>query len=320
MSAGGPSHRRSRAYRVQDPVAAALVYRRARRGHRHVPVAVAGSRAAAAARSSPRSTPRFPGIRFRMVDEQGKLRPHIAVFVGQRRCARPGTRWRPRHGGDDRGGVVGRRIAHAGSPQSNIERRSGRPHRMRRSDSSVAAQHFLARTAAATVQSKGLLGSPARLAEIDGAGVTSPLKSKPIRTVLALAGARDARDRRRRGRVGRRTRSAVGCAGRRWSRCPRPSCTRSCWGIGPTTTAGASVVTMLRAEGGEDPRDHPPALAGAGDVQGRRAGGAVRRVRGHGTAVPDGIFGARVKTKDRSPWRPAPNSPRPRTSSTTCRS
>jgi hypothetical protein len=24
----------------------------------------------------------FPGIRFRMVDEQGKLRPHIAVFVG----------------------------------------------------------------------------------------------------------------------------------------------------------------------------------------------------------------------------------------------
>ncbi|MEO8485189.1 MAG: MoaD/ThiS family protein [Betaproteobacteria bacterium] len=26
----------------------------------------------------------FPGIRFRMVDEQGKLRPHIAVFVGPR--------------------------------------------------------------------------------------------------------------------------------------------------------------------------------------------------------------------------------------------
>jgi sulfur-carrier protein len=24
----------------------------------------------------------FPGIRFRMVDEQGKIRPHIAVFVG----------------------------------------------------------------------------------------------------------------------------------------------------------------------------------------------------------------------------------------------
>ena len=24
----------------------------------------------------------FPGLRFRMVDEQGKLRPHIAVFVG----------------------------------------------------------------------------------------------------------------------------------------------------------------------------------------------------------------------------------------------
>ena len=24
----------------------------------------------------------FPGIRFRMVDEQGRLRPHIAMFVG----------------------------------------------------------------------------------------------------------------------------------------------------------------------------------------------------------------------------------------------
>jgi hypothetical protein len=24
----------------------------------------------------------FPGIRFRMVDEQGKVRPHIAIFVG----------------------------------------------------------------------------------------------------------------------------------------------------------------------------------------------------------------------------------------------
>ena len=24
----------------------------------------------------------FPGIRFRMVDEQGKIRPHIAVFIG----------------------------------------------------------------------------------------------------------------------------------------------------------------------------------------------------------------------------------------------
>jgi hypothetical protein len=26
----------------------------------------------------------FPGIRFRIVDEQGKLRPHIAVFLGPR--------------------------------------------------------------------------------------------------------------------------------------------------------------------------------------------------------------------------------------------
>ena len=26
----------------------------------------------------------FPGIRFRMIDEQQHIRPHIAVFVGQR--------------------------------------------------------------------------------------------------------------------------------------------------------------------------------------------------------------------------------------------
>jgi molybdopterin synthase sulfur carrier subunit len=25
----------------------------------------------------------YPGMRFRIVDEQGKLRPHIKVFVGQ---------------------------------------------------------------------------------------------------------------------------------------------------------------------------------------------------------------------------------------------
>lgn len=33
----------------------------------------------------------FPGIRFRMVDEQGKLRPHIAVFVGPRAVRDLGT-------------------------------------------------------------------------------------------------------------------------------------------------------------------------------------------------------------------------------------
>ena len=25
----------------------------------------------------------FPGIRFRMVDERGRLRPHVAIFVGR---------------------------------------------------------------------------------------------------------------------------------------------------------------------------------------------------------------------------------------------
>ncbi len=29
-----------------------------------------------------RARRRYPGIRFRIVDEQGKLRPHIKLFVG----------------------------------------------------------------------------------------------------------------------------------------------------------------------------------------------------------------------------------------------
>ena len=33
----------------------------------------------------------FPGLRFRMVDEQGKLRPHIAVFVGPKAVRDLGT-------------------------------------------------------------------------------------------------------------------------------------------------------------------------------------------------------------------------------------
>lgn len=28
----------------------------------------------------------FPGIRFRVIDEQGRLRPHMNVFVGEERC------------------------------------------------------------------------------------------------------------------------------------------------------------------------------------------------------------------------------------------
>ena len=33
----------------------------------------------------------FPGIRFRMVDEQGRIRPHIAVFVGPKAVRDLGT-------------------------------------------------------------------------------------------------------------------------------------------------------------------------------------------------------------------------------------
>jgi sulfur-carrier protein len=29
---------------------------------------------------------RYPGIRFRMVDEQGRLRQHMMIFVGNERC------------------------------------------------------------------------------------------------------------------------------------------------------------------------------------------------------------------------------------------
>jgi sulfur-carrier protein len=29
---------------------------------------------------------RFPGIAFRMVDEQGRVRQHMVVFLGQHRC------------------------------------------------------------------------------------------------------------------------------------------------------------------------------------------------------------------------------------------
>jgi molybdopterin synthase sulfur carrier subunit len=29
---------------------------------------------------------RFPGLRFRVIDEQGQLRPHMSVFLGDERC------------------------------------------------------------------------------------------------------------------------------------------------------------------------------------------------------------------------------------------
>ena len=66
---------------VGDPVAAALVYARRR---------TVRSRCRAPRRSATlratcwrRSTLRIPGIRFRMVDEQGSVRPHIKMFVGE---------------------------------------------------------------------------------------------------------------------------------------------------------------------------------------------------------------------------------------------
>ena len=34
--------------------------------------------------SSPRSKRPIPGIRFRMIDEAGRIRPHMQVFVGGR--------------------------------------------------------------------------------------------------------------------------------------------------------------------------------------------------------------------------------------------
>jgi len=34
---------------------------------------------------------RFPGIRFRVLDEQGALRPHVRVYVGERAVRDPGT-------------------------------------------------------------------------------------------------------------------------------------------------------------------------------------------------------------------------------------
>jgi molybdopterin converting factor small subunit len=30
---------------------------------------------------------RFPGLKFRVVDEQGRIRKHMRIFVGQDRCA-----------------------------------------------------------------------------------------------------------------------------------------------------------------------------------------------------------------------------------------
>lgn len=37
----------------------------------------------------------FPGIRFRMVDEQSKIRPHMKVFVNEDAVRDPDTRVKP---------------------------------------------------------------------------------------------------------------------------------------------------------------------------------------------------------------------------------
>ena len=64
---------------------AALLHRRRRQGD-----GVAGT-PSAAARAWPtcsrRSTPPYPGIRFRMMDEAGRVRPHVQVFVDARSSA-----------------------------------------------------------------------------------------------------------------------------------------------------------------------------------------------------------------------------------------
>ena len=38
---------------------------------------------------------RYPGIRFRMIDEQGAIRPHIKVFVNREQAAGIGSRLKP---------------------------------------------------------------------------------------------------------------------------------------------------------------------------------------------------------------------------------
>ena len=63
----------------RDPDASFALIRRAPRASS----AVVDARVAArCATCSPRSTPPIPGIRFRMIDEAGKVRPHVQVFVG----------------------------------------------------------------------------------------------------------------------------------------------------------------------------------------------------------------------------------------------
>ena len=67
--------RRSGADEGAHPDAAALVHRRASRGR--------GRRATRWPRCWPTSTGSYPGIRFRVVDEQGRLRQHMKVFVNK---------------------------------------------------------------------------------------------------------------------------------------------------------------------------------------------------------------------------------------------
>ena len=65
----------------QDPVAAASYTRR--RGKSSSPCRFgAGTAADACADVLAGLEAAYPGIRFRMIDEQGRVRPHIQLFVG----------------------------------------------------------------------------------------------------------------------------------------------------------------------------------------------------------------------------------------------
>ena len=76
--------------KVLDPDAAASPTPASARGR--------GATARRSPRCSPTSTAAFPGIRFRMIDEQDRIRPHMRIFVNRvqvedsRHAARAGRR------------------------------------------------------------------------------------------------------------------------------------------------------------------------------------------------------------------------------------
>ena len=58
----------------------------------------------------------FPGLRFRVVDEQGRLRKHVNVWLDGERVPRPVRRPRRRRRGRDHAGPLGRLISVTGRP------------------------------------------------------------------------------------------------------------------------------------------------------------------------------------------------------------